>query len=253
VNDPNLYTGSARHYAVGRMPYPDSLAVAVRDALGLDGTGRLLDVGCGPGALTKVLAPHFASVVGVDADPAMVAEAERAVPGGTFRVVRAEDLPAGLGTFRVVSFAQSFHWMDQPLVAARVRPMIAAGGAWVHIGATTHRGVGATDRPVPWDEIEALVRGYVGWKGGNTRSGENDVMAAAGYRGPRVVEVPLGQEVERTPDEVVSAVFSLSTSTPYLLGERRDEFERDLRALLGPGPFIERRRDITAPLWWPPD
>ena len=31
--------------------------------------------------------------------------------------LRAEDLPAGLGSFRVISFAQSFHWMDQPRVA----------------------------------------------------------------------------------------------------------------------------------------
>ena len=47
--DPTLYEGSAPHYAVGRMAYPPALADALRDALGLDGSGRLLDVGCGPG------------------------------------------------------------------------------------------------------------------------------------------------------------------------------------------------------------
>jgi len=45
--------------------------------LGLDGTGRLLDVGCGPGSLTVVLAPLFASATGLDADPQMIAEARR--------------------------------------------------------------------------------------------------------------------------------------------------------------------------------
>jgi hypothetical protein len=39
--DPSLYAGSAEHYAVGRMAYPAALADAVRDELGLDGTGRL--------------------------------------------------------------------------------------------------------------------------------------------------------------------------------------------------------------------
>lgn len=48
--DESLYAGSAAHYGVGRMPYSPSLADAIRRELGLDGTGRLLDVGCGPGS-----------------------------------------------------------------------------------------------------------------------------------------------------------------------------------------------------------
>jgi cyclopropane fatty-acyl-phospholipid synthase-like methyltransferase len=39
------------------MPYPDSLARAISGELSLDGSGRLLDVGCGPGSLTLLLAP----------------------------------------------------------------------------------------------------------------------------------------------------------------------------------------------------
>ena len=59
--DESLYAGSAAHYAAGRMPYPSRLAEVVRDAVGLDGTGRLLDVGCGPGSLTLLLAPYVRS------------------------------------------------------------------------------------------------------------------------------------------------------------------------------------------------
>ena len=47
--DESLYAGSAAYYARGRMAYPSQLRDALRDALGLDGTGRLLDVGWGPG------------------------------------------------------------------------------------------------------------------------------------------------------------------------------------------------------------
>jgi hypothetical protein len=53
--DESLYAGSAFHYGIGRMPYPQRLAQAIGDELGLDGTGRLLDVGCGPGSLTLLL------------------------------------------------------------------------------------------------------------------------------------------------------------------------------------------------------
>src|SRR4051812_19726647 len=106
------------------MPYPDAVADALRDELGLDGRGRLLDVGCGPGSLTLLLAPLFAAAVGIDADADMLAEAARRGGAGvSWRQLRAEELPDGLGTFRVVTFAQSFHWMDQPRVARQVRPM----------------------------------------------------------------------------------------------------------------------------------
>src|SRR5690242_1766877 len=59
--DETLYAGAARYYPAGRMPYPGALALAIQAELGLDGTGKLLDVGCGPGSLTLLLAPLAAS------------------------------------------------------------------------------------------------------------------------------------------------------------------------------------------------
>jgi len=255
VFDETLYLGSAAHYPVGRMAYPTAVAGALRDELALDGTGRLLDVGCGPGSLTLLLAPLFAAAVGIDADAGMIAEARRGAPHVDWRVLRAEELPAGLGTFRVVTFAQSFHWMDQPLVADRVRGMLAGGGTWVHVGATTHRGA-PTDEPMPhpqppWDAIDDLVTAYLGPERRGSRSGEEDVMRAAGYRGPTRLIVGGGGVVERTADEIVSAVFSLSNSTPHLLGDRAPAFERDLRAILGRGPFSERTREVELVIWKP--
>lgn len=45
--DKSLYAGSASYYARGRAPYAPGLADAPAEALALDGTGQLLDVGCG--------------------------------------------------------------------------------------------------------------------------------------------------------------------------------------------------------------
>jgi hypothetical protein len=270
--DETLYAGSAPHYPIGRMPYPAALADAVREELGLDGTGRLLDVGCGPGSLTLPLAPLFASAVGVDADPGMLAEAsrraaERGIANVAWRRLRAEELPAGLGTFRAVTFAQSFHWMDRALVARRVRPMLEPGGAWVHIGATTHQGVAGEDRlphpRPPWDRVQELVARYLGPERragqgvltGGTPSGEEDIMKAAGFTGPSRREIAGGRIVERGVDEIVAAVFSLSGSAPHLFAADLPAFEADLRTLLtqasDAGRFSERTREMAVVTWRP--
>ncbi len=246
--DPTLYAGAARYYTTGRVAYPAGVADALVAALDLDGTGRLLDVGCGPGSLTLLLAPHFAEVIGVDADSDMLAEAARLaeaqrVANARWVQMRAEDLPADLPPATVVSFAQSFHWMDRRRVAAAARRLVGADGALVHVGATTHQGV-ETDAPLPHPqppraEITRLVRRYLGPQ---QRAGqgvltagipedEDTVYRAAGFTGPERLEVP-GFVVERTADEIAASVYSLSGSTPHLFGDQLDGFDSDLRQLL---------------------
>ncbi|HLH59561.1 MAG TPA: hypothetical protein VKV33_10470, partial [Streptosporangiaceae bacterium] len=47
--DESLFAGTARYYEQGRLPYAPGLADVFARSLALDGRGRLLDVGCGPG------------------------------------------------------------------------------------------------------------------------------------------------------------------------------------------------------------
>jgi SAM-dependent methyltransferase len=265
---PSLYAGSARYYAIGRVGYPTALADALANELPLDGSGRLLDVGCGPGNFTLLLAPWFEQATGVDADRDMLAEAEqRAAQAEVGNVrwlyLRAEDLPAGLGRCRVVSFAQSFHWMDQLQVARVALGMLEDGGACVHVHATTHQGVD-TDAVLPHPSpprlaIEELVERYLGpiRRTGSSSpwaNREEEVYRAAGFDGPQRVEIP-GEVVERTTDQIVAGIFSLSSSTPHLFGERRTAFEADLRRLLHDanpsGIFSEQMREIAADIWRP--
>jgi SAM-dependent methyltransferase len=269
--DPTLYAGSAPHYARGRVAYPQALVDLLAGELGLDGSGRLLDVGCGPGSLTLLLAPLVAQATGIDADPDMIAEAGRlavqaGVPNVCWQVLRAEDLPAGLGTFRLVTFAQSFHWMDRHRVAAAVHGMLEAGGTCVHVHAVTHEGV-ETSRPLPHPQppraaIADLVRRYLGPErragqgvlAAGTPGSEDDVYRSAGFTGPRHLELP-GVVVERSADQVVAAVLSLSGSAPHLFGARLAAFEADLRRILDDasptGVFSQHMREVALDLWHP--
>ena len=266
---PDLYAGSAAHYVRGRVPYPPALAGALAAELGLDGTGRLLDVGCGPGSLTLLLAPSFARVTGLDADAGMLAEgARQARAAGIGNVdwlhLRAEDLPADAGPFRAVTLAQSFHWTDRPRVARLLHGVLTPDGALVHVHATTHEGVAGNDRlphpRPPRREMAELVVRFLGparrpaGTAGPVGAVEAEVYRAAGFTGPVRIEVP-GAVVERSADEVVAGVFSLSSATPHLFGDRVGEFEAALRGLLAraspTGRFSERMREVIADVWRP--
>jgi ubiquinone/menaquinone biosynthesis C-methylase UbiE len=102
------------------------------------------DVGCGPGTVTLRLAPLFKIAIGLDPDPEMLDCASRAASSqGAANIAwvrrRAEDLPATLGSFRVLTFANSFHWMDRPRVASAVSTMLDPGGAVVQVDAHGYR------------------------------------------------------------------------------------------------------------------
>jgi hypothetical protein len=78
-------------------------------------------------------------------------------------------------------------------------------------------------------------------------------MRRAGFTGPKRIEVERGEVVDRSLDEVVSAVFSLSGSAPHLFRDRLGAFEDDLRQFLRAsspsGWFSERVREIAVVIW----
>lgn len=246
--DQSLFEGSAPYYRRGRIPYAEGLADSLAEALGLEGHGRLLDVGCGPGIIALRLAHLFEAAVGLDPDPGMLEETrmaatEQGVENTSWVLLRAEELPAGLGTFRVITFAQSFHWMDRPKVAAAARAMIDPDGAVVQIdpgrdGIPGDSAAGSHPA-VPFQSIDGLRRRYLGpdRRAGQGRrntspSGEDAIFQAAGFLPEVQVHVADARVLDRTTDDLVAWVFSASSTAPHLFGNQLARFEADLRALL---------------------
>jgi SAM-dependent methyltransferase len=243
-----MYQGAAAHYRRGRPPYSPQLEAVLTEELGLDGSGRLLDGGCGPGILTVRLAHLFEEAVGLDPDRAMLDEARRAARErgiGNIRWVhaRAEDLPeAAPGPYRLVTFGQSFHWTDEARVAEAVYDMLEP---WGHLALIVHEVQGRAvppspgPPPIPHAEIRALVETYLG---PSRRVGQGlapvrdhrfeDVLVRTRFGAPREIFAPGIPDLVRDSESVLSGYFSMAISAPHLFGDRADDFAREVWELL---------------------
>jgi len=187
--DPTLFEGSAAHYTYGRPPYSPQLEAVLTEELGLDGSGRLLDGGCGPGILTIRLAHLFEDVVGLDPDAAMLAEGRRVADErevANIRWVRAlaEELPeAAPGPYRLVTFGQSFHLTDETRVAEALYDMLEpAGAAEPRAAAHPARRDRGADREAPRPQPAPRARANPSLRG---HPRPHTVRRAAGYLRPR--------------------------------------------------------------------
>lgn len=261
--DPTIYLGSAPHYRCGRPAYSPELEAALTQQTGLDGNGRLLDVGCGPGVLTVRLAHLFTQAVGLDPDAAMLAEGRRAAGERKITNIRwvqglAEDLPAvAPGPYRMVTFGQSFHWTDERSVAEAVYDMLEPGGALalvVHTVAGRPRPPDPGVPAIPHDEIKALVQKHLG---STRRAGQGvvparthrfeDVLVRTRFGVPRQFFLPGIPDLLRDSQSVLSGYLSLSSAAPHLFGNRLEEFAGAVRALLA-------SRSAAGVFWdWPGD
>jgi len=246
--DPTIYSGAAVHYRRGRPAYSPRLEAVLTEELNLDGSGRLLDGGCGPGILTVRLAHLFEETVGLDPDPAMLAEGRKAADERGISSIRwvqalAEDLPAAApGPYRLVTFGSSFHWTDELRVAEAVYDMLEPGGALAMI-VHTAEGRPAPPQPgpppIPHTEIKALVEKYLG---STRRAGLGiaptrahrfeDVLVRTRFGAPLSIFAAGIPDLVRDAESVLSGYFSFSSSAPHLFGDRVEDFAREVRGLL---------------------
>ncbi|HEX6245129.1 MAG TPA: class I SAM-dependent methyltransferase [Polyangiales bacterium] len=97
----------------------------------LDARPRLLEIGCGTGALLRALAPRVAEACGVDISPAMIERAKARASGQSnldFRTLSGVDLPFAAQRFDVVVSFLSFRYLDWTRIWPEIRRVLAPGG-----------------------------------------------------------------------------------------------------------------------------
>lgn len=120
----NWFDRGGNGYAHYRPHYPAALAAWLAQQVG--GRRLALDVGCGSGQLTRLLAPHFARVIGIDPSRSQLAHAE--VPAGVpLLCAAAERLPLAPACADLITVAQAAHWLDLPAFYAEARRVARPG------------------------------------------------------------------------------------------------------------------------------
>ncbi len=115
--------------ARAREPQSLSAWTAVADATAIGSGIELLDIGCGAGEFCTLAAARGASVHGIDATPAAIEHARRAVPDGDFQVGLMEDLPWPDASFEVVTGFNSFQYaLDIDAALGEARRVSRPGG-----------------------------------------------------------------------------------------------------------------------------
>ncbi|MEO6397533.1 MAG: methyltransferase domain-containing protein [Tepidiformaceae bacterium] len=111
--------------------YSSGLAPGLADLAGVQAGQSVLDVGCGPGALTAELVRRLGpdAVAAVDPSQSFVAAARTRHPGVDIRLSAAEDLPYLDGTFDTTLGQLVVHFMSDPVAGlAEMARVTRAGG-----------------------------------------------------------------------------------------------------------------------------
>jgi SAM-dependent methyltransferase len=230
--------------------YSRQLSPQMADLAGVRRGQRVLDVGCGPGALTSELVVRGGAhaVAAVDPSESFVAAARERNPGVEVLRASAEHLPFPGRTFDAALAQLVVHFMPDPVAGlaemARVtrREGVVVACVWDHGGA---------QGPLRqfWDAARALDPGVhdeshlAGVREGHLA----ELFEAAGLR--EIEEAALSARLEHPTFDAWWEPFThgVGPAGAYVAGldaERRAELREACRTALPPAPFV-----ITALAW----
>ena len=240
---------------IGR--YGSALAAELIRVAGVAPGQRALDVGCGPGALTRALAARLgsASVAAIDPSPPFAAACRDRVPGADVREGAAEALPWEDGTFDAVLSQLVVNFLDDPARGVGEMRRVGRPGAVVAACVWDYAG-GMTLLRRFWDAALAVD------PEGAAACDEGRVMrfcapdelrglwSDAGLDGVTGGELSVSADYEDFADLWEPLERGVAPSGAYAAGldpARRAALRDELRRLLGvgDGPFT-----LAARAWW---
>ena len=223
--------------------YSALLSPQLADLAGVAAGQRVIDVGCGPGALTAELVRRVGpqNVAAVDPSAPFVAAARARHPGVDVRLAPAETLPFPSDSFDAALAQLVVHFMDDPVAGlGEMRRVTGAGGVvaacvWDHAG---ERG----PLSLFWQAARSLDRGTVDESqlAGARRGHLGELFERAGLRDVATSEVSATLEhasFEEWWEPYTAGVGPAGAYVARLDPAARDRLRDRCRELLPEPPF----------------
>src|SRR5436305_2309915 len=208
--------------------------------LGAPANARWLDVGCGTGAFSELIAKRCApaSLAGADPSPEQIADARAHFPRFRFEVADAATLPFPDGAFDVVAAALVIHFIpDRQKAFAEMKRVSASGGL---VGGYTWKREGLKEFAAYAPMIDGLAA--IGEEPPHSTPVEESSIAgmrasleAAGFADAAAVEIEVTQTFENFDEywEVQTIPFHRAGKAVQALDEaRRTRLREHLHAKL---------------------
>ena len=244
-----VFKGTAQYYATYRPAIPAQVISHLGTCFDLDGSGMLLDMGCGTGQSTFALAPLFKKSFAFDVDPQMLAEAKKRCPAHLDIVWQQrsdQEVTRSEGPYKLVTACRSFNWMDQNSLLDKLNEIIEPNGGVALIG----DGSFWTGREVWQKKIKEVIQRFLGEKrragsGTYVSSEEPYVTSLKKHHYHDVDAKTIPVERQWTVESILGYLYSTSFAARHLFGEKIENFEQTLKNELlhtsaGSDNFIER-------------
>ncbi|KAM3915803.1 putative methyltransferase isoform 1-T2 [Leptodactylus fuscus] len=146
-----------------------------------------VDVGCGTGQSTKLLAPHFVKVLGTDISKAQIEEANKVLklPNTTFRTSPAEEVPVDDASVDLITACAAVHWFDIGKFLKEVDRILKPSGCLAFYSYLPIRDIHYKDRSEQMckvmSEIDDAINKYEHEKVQRVRNGYKEIFDAIPY------------------------------------------------------------------------
>jgi SAM-dependent methyltransferase len=230
--------------------YSEPLAAQFADLAGARSGQRLLDVGCGPGALTAELVKRVGpdAVSAVEPSASFVAAARERLPGVDIRQAAAERLPFGDAAFDAALAQLVVHFMADPVAGLREMGRVTRPGGTVAACVWDHAG-GRGPLSAFWRAVRELDPGaddesnLAGVREGHLA----ELLAQAGLGVAEVTTLTVQARQDGFESWWETFTLGVGPAGAYLTSlpaDRQDELHERCRRQLPEGPF-----EVSATAW----
>ena len=230
--------------------YSEPLAAQFADLAGARSGQRLLDVGCGPGALTAELVKRVGpdAVSAVEPSASFVAAARERLPGVDIRQAAAERLPFGDAAFDAALAQLVVHFMADPVAGLREMGRVTRPGGVVAACVWDHAG-GRGPLSAFWRAVRELDPGaddesdLAGVREGHLA----ELFAQAGLGAAEVTTLTVQARQDGFDSWWETFTLGVGPAGAYLTSlpaDRQDELRERCRQQLPEGPF-----EVSATAW----